>query len=345
MLIRLLWGWSAAFALVIPAAAQDDPRLKHPTEWTPLQGPTDLMGMGPLSLNSRSPLQMLRLTMTPRAPYPLKTGQIMVTQTFTWTNQWSFKTGAYEIDGEILREGTSLAWAVTDDIQIGAEFGVFHRSGGFADGFIEAFHDAIGMTQAGRDRRARDRFAVRLKHPDGSETVVTDDRSISLEDAVLFAQATLLTERRSWATVAIGAQLKLPTGNANDLFDGQTAGGLYVSLAKTLTPEFVAYAAIGGSLYRPERFGGIELVEAQWTGMATIEYRVTEDFSILVQNLFVSGAAKNYDEFSELSYEVTLGFKAKLTRYTVLEFGLIENLIFYENSPDFGVHIGLTFVQ
>jgi hypothetical protein len=40
-----------------------------------------------------------------------------------------------------------------------------------------------------------------------------------------------------------------------------------------------------------------------------------------------------------------LGFKTKITRYTVLEFGLIENLFFYENSPDFGVHIGITMVR
>jgi hypothetical protein len=176
-------------------------------------------------------------------------------------------------------------------------------------------------------------------------TEADDTRKISLEDTQVFAQGMLATEREAWVTLAVGAQLKIPTGTAHDLFDGREAGGVYVTIAKTVAPDMVVYAAAGGGFYPPEHFGGVDLVQMQWTAMLTIEYRVADGFSILLQNLAVSGAAKDYEEFSEPSYEITLGFKARLTRTTMLEFGVLENLIYYENSPDFGIHLGLTLVR
>ena len=47
--------------------------------------------------------------------------------------------------------------------------------------------------------------------------------------------------------------------------------------------------------------------------------------------------------FSTNSHEITLGWKWEFVNNVVLEFGLIENLINFENSPDFGIHAGLTW--
>jgi hypothetical protein len=40
---------------------------------------------------------------------------------------------------------------------------------------------------------------------------------------------------------------------------------------------------------------------------------------------------------------VTLGWRGEILERTVLEIGLIENVVTYDNSPDFGVHIGLAY--
>jgi hypothetical protein len=335
------------FALACsPVWAQESTAKPEPYEWSPLQNYPTLEGYGPLTLSSRSPFQMLRQVMTPRAPYPLREGQVMVTQTVTWTNQWSYKSQTYLLDGEILREGTYLSWGINDWLLMGFEMAIFHRSGGFADRFIEGFHDAIGIGQAQREVQPHDDFKIRLHKPDGTVAEFTQTRTISMEDTILFAQAALMTERRSWCTLAAGLQMKLPTGTATDLTQTRHIdGGGYLTAAKTLSREFVAYLSAGAAFFHPQTFGGINLVEEQWTAILALEYRMTEDFSILIQGLVISGAAENFDEFSEPSFEVTLGFKAKMTRYTAIEFGLLENLVFYENSPDFGVHLGITMVR
>jgi nucleoside-diphosphate-sugar epimerase len=53
--------------------------------------------------------------------------------------------------------------------------------------------------------------------------------------------------------------------------------------------------------------------------------------------------AKDLGDFSQNSNEITLGWKWELADRTVFEFGLIENILNFNNSPDFGVHAGLTF--
>ena len=64
--------------------------------------------------------------------------------------------------------------------------------------------------------------------------------------------------------------------------------------------------------------------------------------SLLIQYLVSEGVAEDLGEISKPSHEVTLGWKGEVRKGTVVEVGLIENVITYDNSPDFGVHAGFT---
>lgn len=72
--------------------------------------------------------------------------------------------------------------------------------------------------------------------------------------------------------------------------------------------------------------------------MNTFEYLFSNEMSFIVQ-IAAASATADYPEFDSPVVETTLGFKRKLP-YGVLEFGLIENLFFFDNSPDFGFHVG-----
>jgi hypothetical protein len=48
------------------------------------------------------------------------------------------------------------------------------------------------------------------------------------------------------------------------------------------------------------------------------------------------------DPFSEFSHEVVVGWKWELGQAGVLEIGLLENIVTFDNSPDFGVHAAFT---
>jgi hypothetical protein len=72
-----------------------------------------------------------------------------------------------------------------------------------------------------------------------------------------------------------------------------------------------------------------------------MEWRFTPWMSLLIQYLVSEGVAEDLGEISKPSHEVTLGWKGEVKKGTVVEVGLIENVITYGNSPDFGIHLGV----
>ncbi len=64
--------------------------------------------------------------------------------------------------------------------------------------------------------------------------------------------------------------------------------------------------------------------------------------SLVLQYLGSEGVATDLGPFSETANEVTLGWKGEIRPAGVLEFGLIENIVTFDNSPDFGFHLGYT---
>jgi len=57
----------------------------------------------------------------------------------------------------------------------------------------------------------------------------------------------------------------------------------------------------------------------------------------------VASSTADYPELDNPIIELTLGFKKRI-RNGVLEFELIENLFFFDNSPDIGAHVANTFL-
>ena len=62
---------------------------------------------------------------------------------------------------------------------------------------------------------------------------------------------------------------------------------------------------------------------------------------MLLQYLRTEGLSPDFGPFAAESHEFTLGWKWEVVSKTVIEVGLIENLISFDNSPDFGIHVGL----
>ena len=77
--------------------------------------------------------------------------------------------------------------------------------------------------------------------------------------------------------------------------------------------------------------------------LAAVEWRFAPDMSIVLQYLGSQSAFQGPGAFSNVSNELTLGWKGEIQQGTILEIGLIENFILFDNSPDFGFHAGLTW--
>jgi hypothetical protein len=70
------------------------------------------------------------------------------------------------------------------------------------------------------------------------------------------------------------------------------------------------------------------------------EWRFFARQSLLLQLLTTEGLVDDFGPFSDNSNEFTVGYKWELRSRGILEVGLIENIVSFDNSPDFGIHLG-----
>lgn len=64
--------------------------------------------------------------------------------------------------------------------------------------------------------------------------------------------------------------------------------------------------------------------------------------SFVLQYLGSQDVAKNLGVSSDTSNEIVFGWKWEVQEAGVLEIGLLENIVSFDNSPDFGVHAAWT---
>lgn len=335
--------WLVSLLLLSSAAfAQEGPPQRPPESADSSSTPTCEDPLGPFSLRSRSPFQMLRLSLTPRTPNFLEKGDWCIQETITWTNLWAYRPGRYRIDGEITRSATTLSYGLEDWLQVGLEFGVFGKSNGFADSFIEDFHETFHLGNARREQFRQNDFAIEIVRPNGSVFYVRDvNPRIALEDTVLYAEARLLEETASSPRLSLGLQMKWPISRS-EIYDGDhVVPGLYFSTCKRLE-DIIVYAAVGAAYHGADEFASIDLEPVQGTVLLATEFRVSPQVSLIVQYLMSTGAAKEFGEFSRTANELSFGLKWAMDRRFTFEFALLENLFYFDNSPDFGMHFGVT---
>ena len=295
--------------------------------------------LGPLRLQGQSFFQVLRLNMAPWCEKPLKKGEFQLQTTTTWVNLWAWKPDRYLVDGEVLRVAVAVCYGITDRIQLRFEVPATLRTGGIMDPVVEKFHEALGLFNSYKEAFPRNRFRVVFRPPEGGEyRLDARDTGIALSDLLLSAKMHLYKGTRFLPAVLVGANLKIPTG-INEGGGVDVGGNLY--LAKRLW-LFYAYFGVQYTHYSREEILGIPLSQEQWSYLVALEVPFTKRFSLLVQEFINTRVAKNFYQFSDATYEVTLGVKYRLKERTVLEFGLLENLVNYDNSPDFGFHFGIT---
>jgi hypothetical protein len=298
---------------------------------------------GPLSLPSRSPMQILRMTFTPSAPMTLAAGRLLVRESFTWANVWGVDPWRYRIDMETIRVSTAAFYGVTDRIQVGVEVGALTASGGFADPAIEAFHDLFGISNQDRERYERNQFLVWLRAPQDSLKIDRRPTSPEVEDPVLHLQVRLADGAHGSPVWAAGAQVRVASGPPRVLQQGRGVdAGVFLSFAQSWE-TVVLYGSIMAARFSTREFHGLELRRWQWSSMLAVECRVGERSSVIVQYLATRGAIEDLGELSRPSHEVSVGYKTELSPGALLEIGILENLFLFDNSPDIGLHVGMTW--
>lgn len=303
----------------------------------------DALGFVPY--RSESPLQQLRFGMQHRPPWVLAKGQTALYFEESWKNMWMQQANEYLMDAEVHTLSFGIYRGLGEGIEVSAELPVRYISGGFMDGLIEWFHNAFGLPSEGRDKYPRNRmvFAVNLTGKDnGWISAGASQRGWNLGNLVVGLSFRIGAFKRLGMDAIGTLNVKLPTGTRTEFFGGQAADyGLAFSLGKKLG-RFHVYGCAGLVLYGQDSMIGIELNRWHRSGLLAIEYhppksRHSAVFEVLTEN----GVAKDFSEFRHGTYEVVMGYKWLASKRTLFEFGLLENMFFHDNSPDFGVHIGI----
>jgi hypothetical protein len=316
--------------------------IPHPVPPSDMGTPHETLGLGPLRLSSQSPGQSLRLGLVPHTPTELVTGEWKFYAGATWVNVWA-KERTHELDFEMVTSEALLAYGVSNEWAF--EAGVTNRVtfGGRMDSFIEGFHDLFGLDQQGRDQAPRNDTYVRIDPNSHQPGLVLDDadlqgnRLLSLRGAVLY---TLSHGHDVWPAASIACTLQAPLGERRGYDGGWIDVSLDLSLAKAYG-SVVIYGSVAWTRFGADQLYDIELHRSNWAGFGALEWRVTRDWSLLLQYLVSQGVAPDLYSLSKPSHELTLGTQVRVGHHTIMQLGLIENVFIFDNSPDFGIHLAL----
>jgi len=247
------------------------------------------------------------------------------------------KHGSFLFDVETLAFIPSILYRVGDRLTLGFEVPVAIQGGGILDGFIEGFHSMVGVGQHNRDDWSRgsshyitvDRNDVAHNKSDEIKRFITGD--VQLSASMLVSQCPMLTAR---------AIVKLPTSR---IYDDLENSGTDVTLQGLWSWQWGAvagYHGVGGTVYSRGGDENLDLERFRFSTMNSFEYMHSETLS-WVLSLNTASRVADYPELDEPVVELTMGFK-KVLGPGVLEFGIIENLFFFDNSPDAGLQLGYT---
>jgi hypothetical protein len=296
---------------------------------------------GPLRLTSQSPFQSMRLTSGADAPSNLPRGRWETRETNTWSKMWGM-SDRYLLDFEVFRQTQSIVHGVTDDLQAELGVGESSRFGGKLDGFVRGFHDMFGINQSGRDQFARGEYHFQLKPTRGAAIDIEEDRGEpSLKFLFVSLHQTLTRGTDVLPAVSVSVTIQSRLDSSPDLSGNAIETGLSVTFAKRFG-DFYAYLSVGATWLGDQQFHGEDLRSTGFSLLAAVEWNLVADVSLVVQHLYSRGALTGYGALSEPSYEISLGVKYEAARGMVVELAAIENIIVFDNSPDFGVHFGLT---
>jgi thiol-disulfide isomerase/thioredoxin len=301
------------------------------------------VGYGPLDLPSQSPFQALRLGLSPRTPSTLGRRQIEARFRATWVNLWAPENPDFVFDYEQIQTNIGLAYGLSDTLQFELGFETRSRFGGTMDSFIQEFHDLFDIDQNGRDEVPRGDFTFDIGPSNGNPgfSLTEDDKGIYATNLLFTLQHNVTCGTEKLPAFAYAFTVRTELKN-EDLEGGSPLDiGAWLSASQRFGTCYF-YGTLGYTLFGRDNFRTVELRDDQLSALLAFEWRFKPRASLMVQYLFTEGVAEDLGDLSSPSHEITLGAKWEVIQGTVLEFGLIENVITLGNSPDFGIHFGIT---
>lgn len=242
------------------------------------------------------------------------------------------------LDGEAQR--VTLAWrrGLGGGFEAGLELPMLHQGGGFMDGFIENWHDALALPDGGRPQAPRDRYLYQYQI-NGRTQFEARETGSDVGDV----RANAGWQATGW--LALRGELKFATGEQARFSGGNEGGALWLDAALPFAAasRWSGYLAAGVShngrsdilpdqQQRTVPFGGVGLA-----------LRVLPRLSLLGQ-LYAHGALYDGSDLKPFreALQLALALRWRLRPDLAFDIGFQEDPI-TDSSPDFSLHLGLSW--
>lgn len=294
--------------------------------------------LGPLNIRSLSPGQALRLAPLPRSPYGLPAGETELQFNIAAASVFLQSPDVYLVDFNFL--DTRLA--VNHGFEYGwsAELSFNDRRirNLNLDKVVETFHDAFGIEQNGRDINLNQ---THIEIPQYSVSFGDELNGVFSQTIGLSIQKILIDKSVEWPAVAIVLNTSLETLSDGMVEKGAFDYGMQLTMAQKQSSGYmfgnISYTFFGSD----KTLGLIPLTENQFSGMLGYEFTVDRNEAFIVQYLFSDGVLINLGALDEVSHEIHLGYKWRTER-NMIEVGLVENIVNFDNGPDVAFTFGVT---
>ena len=303
---------------------------------------------GPLQTTNRFPLHMLVLT--PRPTNAELPGKAILETTFALeysstyfensNSRWNFL-----LDMEMLVGDITMAYGVSEKLALRLDIPLISMQDGFLDGFLQNYHDFLGVPNYGRENRPGDAYAYRVTKDDRIWLLGKKDR-LRLGDVRLSMQIALSPLALSGHSLnsAVLVTLKLPTGDAGSgTGSGRSDAGLFVPMQ--WCGARWSFYLMPGAIWVNDPQTVDAAVSARnsislFTGAA---YRCNHRWRWLAQvNCYSSPfEASGLNALDRGAMELSIGFQRTLSRSLYWEFAFCEDLS--RAVPDFNIRSGLTW--
>ncbi|MBN2057154.1 DUF3187 family protein [bacterium] len=316
-------------------------------------------GLGPLDISTLGPSEVLRPIPGHLWLHAPETGRLSTGLSFEWINLWMYHIvkrsdvyqtgsipatpysyGSYLFDMEQFVVDCRFIYSLGRRWSIDCNLPLLINGAGYLDGFIEGVHEFLGVNQHRRDEWPRDSVAFLY--------VTRDGDMISLyESQIAGADLGRIALGGRWEPVLGNQRLSfrlvctLPTSSQLTMFEKRDIDLSLQAISGWRWRRMYFYHGLTLTHYFAEMTKELALKTYRTSLFNTAEFPLNPNLSLFLHTVTGSPIA-DYPHMDKPIIELTLGIKVRREK-TLLEFGLIENLFYFDNSPDFGIHFAVAF--
>ena len=301
--------------------------------------------VGPLQATNRLPLHLLFLKPRPVPVHGPSQGELELAVTVEYSNTFfDRRNDRWDVlmDMEMTVAEVSLVFSPASRTALRLDLPLVSMGSGFLDGFLENYHDALGVSNYGREKRPKNEYAFQVTK-DGLPWVQGEPGTLELADMVATFQYNLVKPRGDLKmSGSLLLSLKMPTGDPDrGLGSGAFDIGISMPMRWSVEPWSIFLMPGAAFIGDPQTRGARVSTRNTIALFGGVAYDYNSRTTWLVQlNYYTSPIEETgLDALDDGTLGLDIGFHYLLAKECILEFAFGEDLT--RALPDFNLRLGL----